>query len=337
MPLYIYQRKTGVYYIRGTVQRVSYDQSARTRVKAEAEAIRAKLEAEAFKRAVYGDRAVATFGEAAEGYLLAGGSPDHLGPLLLEIGVMPLRDLSQTFLDKLAVRMKPEAKAATRVRQIYTPVSAVMNFGAEQRLCDPVRFRKPKVESRRVDYLTPAEAETLLSFLPDRLKALVTFYLATGCRATEGLALDWRDVSPKGERVVFWDTKADYPRGVNLQARARALLPERGEGAVFPHWHGYDAVNQALGRICERKGFRHVSCHLFRHTWATWAMACTRDQTFLMQQGGWKSASMVARYAHPASADLADAVMDAKWEFDGREVVSIARMRDTSRRKGKRG
>lgn len=350
MPLSLYQRPNGLWHIRGTVQRKRYDQSARTRVKAEAEAIRAKLEAEAFKRAVYGDRAVATFGEAAEGYLLAGGAPDHLTPLLLEIGQTPLKDIKQTFLDRLAQRMKPSAKPATLVRQIYTPVSAVMNFGAEEGLCDPVRFRKPKVESRRVDYLTPAEAEILLGFLPDHLRRLVTFYLATGCRATEALALDWRDVSPKGERVVFWETKGGYARGVNLQRRARDLLPERTGGAVFPHWHGYDAVNLALRRLCARhdpngrpvksgdKGprFRHVHCHLFRHTWATWAYACTRDLTYLMQTGGWKSASMVTRYAHPASDDLADMVMDGGWEFGGREIISLAKAREISASKSKR-
>ncbi len=83
MPLKLYKRPNGVWHIRGTVQRVRYDQSARTRVKAEAEAIRAKLEADAFKRAVYGDRAVATFAEAAADYMRAGGSADHMTALLL--------------------------------------------------------------------------------------------------------------------------------------------------------------------------------------------------------------------------------------------------------------
>ena len=46
MPLRLYPRPNGVYHIRGTVQGRRYDQSARTRVKAEAEAIRAKLEAD---------------------------------------------------------------------------------------------------------------------------------------------------------------------------------------------------------------------------------------------------------------------------------------------------
>lgn len=340
MPLNLYQRPNGIWHIRGTVQQRRIDQSARTRDRAEAEAISAQLAAELFKRAVYGDRAVATFAEAADGYMAAGGSTDHLAPLLIKIGARKLADLKQADFDQLAREMKPKAKASTRVRQIYTPISAVMNYAAEQNLCDPIRLRKPKIEAGRVDYLTPAEAETLIGFLPDHLAKLVTFYLATGCRATEALDLEWRDVSPKGERVVFWDTKAGYPRGVQLQRRV--ILPERSEGPVWLNsagqpWHGYDAINLMLRRYTERhspsgepmkptdKGprFRHVHCHLFRHTWATWAYACTRDMTFLMQHAGWKSATMVMRYAHPASDDLAHAVQGHNWEFHGREIVRL--------------
>lgn len=327
MPLKLYERPNGIYHIRGTVQGRRVDESARTRSKAEAEAIRAKLEADIFTRSVYGDKAVATFAEAAEAYLLAGNAPDHLTPLLGRIGFTPLKDIDQAFVDKLADEMKPNAKPSTRVRQIYTPISAVMNHVAPK-LCDPVRFRKPSQGAGRIEYLTPAEVDALLDILPPYLQRLVTFYVATGCRATEALNLEWRDVSPAAERIIFWETKAGYSRGVDLQHRARKALPQRPEepGFVFLNsrgepWHGYDAVNLMLRRICERHGFkRHVHCHMLRHTWATWAYAVTRDLNFLMAQGGWKSASMVLRYAHAGSADLATEVKAHGWEIRGKPV-----------------
>lgn len=341
MPLKLYPRPNGIFHIRGTVQGRRVDESARTRVRSEAEQVRAKLEAELFKRAVYGDRAVATFAEAAESYLLAGKPSDHLLPLIDRIGLTPLAKIDQDFVDRLAVEMKPDAKPATRIRQVYTPISAVMNHAAPK-LCEPIKLVKPKGSGKRVDFLTPGEVETLLGFLPPHLSRLVTFYVATGCRATEALNLEWRDVSPKGERVVFWETKTDYARGVDLQHRARRDLPTRPEenGFVWLNsdgdpWHGYDAINLMLRRYCERHGpdgrrltaaqiadpkaprFRHVHCHLLRHTWATWAYAVTRDLTFLMGQGGWRSPTMVLRYAHTASADLAQQVKDHGWEIRG--------------------
>jgi integrase len=339
MPLKLYPRPNGIFHIRGTVQGRRVDESSRTRIKAEAEAIRAKLEADLFKRAVYGDKAVATFAEAALVYLEAGKAGDHLAALISEIGLDRLSDIDQNFVDRLAKRMKPNAAPATLIRQIYTPISAVMNFSAPK-LCDAVKFSKPKGAGARVDFLTPKEVEILLGFLPARYKRLVTFYIATGCRATEALDLEWRDVSPEGERVVFWETKGAYPRGVNLQKRAREALPARpdpAEGMVWLNskgraWHGYDAINLMLGRYCARHSpsgarltaeeraagaptFRHVHCHLFRHTWATWAYAVTKDLTFVMGQGGWKSVAMVMRYTHVGSDDLAREVKAAGWEI----------------------
>lgn len=331
MPLKLYPRPNGIWHIRGTVQGVRYDQSARTRSRAEAEAIRAKLEADAFKRAVYGAESVATFSEAAIGYLKAGGDPEHLPPLLARIGDRRLLEINQMVVDELAAERK--VKPSTLVRQVYTPVLAVLNFAAQQGLCGRPTIRKPKIKTTRTDYLTPSEVEAWIKHLPPYLAQLVTFYLGTGCRASEALALDWQDVSPEAERVVFWRTKKDYPRGVDLPGRVRKVLPERGEGAVFLNsrgepWHGYDAINLMLGRIREQKAkdgvkLPAVHCHLFRHTWATWAYACTRDLTFVMQQGGWRSLTILGRYTHAGSPDLAREVLAQGWEFGGREISGL--------------
>lgn len=344
MPLYLYKRPGSKnWYIRGSVQDEQFDRSAKTTVRAEAEQLRAKLEAESFKAQVYGKRSVGTFSQAVTAYLRAGGDKSHLAGLLDRIGDASLRDVNQALLDDLASQ-RPDAKPATLVRQIYAPVSAVVNFAASDaggRLCEPVKFRKPKIKNARVAYLTPREAQDWLDALSidhAYLGELVEFYLATGCRATEALSLPWKDVSPGGERVVFWDTKGDYPRGVDTY-RGLPARPDRATGAVFLNsrgepWHGYDAINLMLKRIRARRevailggsklpalAFAH--CHLFRHTWATWAYACTRDLTFLMQQGGWRSLAMVGRYTHVGSRDLAQEVLDYGWEFSGRHIAGL--------------
>lgn len=339
MPLKLYKRPgSEIYYIRGKVQHLSWDRSAKTTSRGEAEALRAKIEAELFKRAVYGDKAVATFDEAVTLYLDADGSPDHLEPIMDRIGHRLLSDVNQALVDNLARELKPKASASTRVRQIYTPILAVMNQAAVAGICDPIKLRKPKVAGGRTAYLTPQEVEDWLDALPDHLKRIVTFYVGTGCRATEGLSLVWRDVTLGERRAVFWEdqTKGGYSRGADLQPRVRKLLPERrkADAAVFVNsrdqpWHGYDAINLMLKRIKARRdkliaegsnlpALTPAHCHLFRHTWATWAYACTRDLTLLMSQGGWRSVSMVMRYTHVATDDLADAVLAAGWEFDGR-------------------
>jgi len=351
MPLNLYRRPSSpIWYIRGKVQHFSVDRSAKTTDRSQAEALRAKLEADLFKRAVYGDKAVATFDEAVTLYLNADGSPDHLEPIMDRIGHRRLSDVNQALADGLARELKPNAVASTRIRQIYTPILAVMNAAAEAGLCDPIKLRKPKVGAGRTEYLTPQEAEDWLSALPPHLRRVVTFYLGTGCRATEGLSLIWKDVTLGERRAVFWDTKAGYARGADLGRRVRGQLPERAtksDAYVFRNkagdaWHAYDAINLMLKRVRARRE-RQIAegaklphlvpahCHLFRHTWATWAYACTRDLTFLMSQGGWKSASMVMRYTHVATDDLAGAVLDAGWEFGGKELPRPPKRRARSR------
>lgn len=321
MSLRLYKRPNGIWHIRGVVQGERFDNSSKTRVRGEAEAIRAKWEADAFKRAVYGERAVGTFADAVAAYIIAGGEAAHLDPLLDAFGSYRLSEITQTEIDKLAA--KSAVKPATLVRRVYTPLLAILNLAADQGLCDPPRIRKPAVRGARTAFLTPAEAEAWIVALPPHLSRLVTFYIGTGCRASEALGLQWKDVSLEAERVTLWDTKGGYPRGVDLQSRVRKALGERGTGHVFRNsrgepWHGYDAINLMLRRTRARApDLTPAHCHLFRHTWATWAYATTHDLTFLMQQGGWRSATMVLRYAHAASDDLARAVKRAGWEIRG--------------------
>lgn len=346
MSLTLTRRPSGIYHLRGTVQKQRVDESTRTRDLKEAQQIKAERETELFRRAVFGAKAVATFAEAASLYMEAGKSDEYLEALIAEVGLKPIRDFDQHFVDQLAARMKPNAKPSTRIRTVYTPISSVMNFVAPK-LCDYVRFAKPKGASQRVDYLTPDEAEILLGFLTPALRCLVIFMLGTGCRISEALNLRWQDVSSKNSRVTFWDTKMGYARGVDLQERVRREMPSRSkdkQAFVFLNkegqpWRDYDAVNLALKRACSTRlptgrlrtkderewesmgetlpRFRPVHCHLFRHTWATWAYAVTRDLTVLMSQGGWRSATMVMRYAHAASPDLADDVLAHGWEILG--------------------
>ena len=333
MSIKLYLRPSGVYHLRGTVQGQRVDQSARTFSRSEADAIRVKIEADLFKRAVYGEKSVAIFDAAVALYLGAGGSPDHLGPIMDAIGHRWLPDIKQGLIDKLAIDLKPNASPATRLRQIYTPILAVMNLAAESGMCDPIKIKKPKVRTGRTEYLTPQEVEDWLNALPAHLKRLVTLYVGTGCRASEGLHLIWKDVTFGEKRAVFWETKGDYSRGIDLQQRVRDQLPARGEqhtDQVFLNsrgepWHAYDAINLMLKKIRARRAkdiaagavllppLAPAHCHLFRHTWATWAYACTKDLTFLMSQGGWKSVSMVMRYTHVATDDLADEVRRLGW------------------------
>lgn len=324
MPIKPYGRPSGWYHLRGAHFGIRVDRSAGTRSFEQARLLAAKLEAEIFERHVKGDKAVATFAEAAAGYLRGGGDGTHMSALIHAFGARRLRDISQADLDRFAHTRLPQAQDATRLRKIYTPFIATWNWAVRDNLAEPRRWQKPQPGQKRVDWRTPEEIETLLGAIPNAAaRGLIAFYVGAGARATEALDLEWRDVSPAAERVTLWETKGGYARHVDLPARVRAALPaRRADGAVFLNsrgqpWHAYDAVNLVLKRACRKAGLPRLSCHVLRHTWASWAYATTRDLDFVMKQGGWRSPELAMRYVHAGTDDLAEAVRVHNWEIGG--------------------
>lgn len=334
MPLNVYKRPSGVFHIRGTHCGQRVDRSSGARTLKDARAIASKWEKEIFERYVYGTKAVATFAEAAAGYLRSGGSADFLEPILLAVGSKPLKDLSQVDLDALAHKLYPTAQGSTRNRRVYTPFIAVFSYAALAGLSDRRVWKRPKQPQGRLDWRTPAEIERLLAAVTPSARAICTFYVGTGARASEAVALDWKDITPAAQRAVLWETKSGYSRHVDLCPRTRAALPARPVegGAVFlsargTPWHAYDALNLALRRACDDIGIEHLSCHTLRHTWATWAYAVTRDLPWLMQQGGWRTAQLAMRYTHVGARDLADEVLAHGWHANIKGSATQAPLR----------
>lgn len=322
-----YRRPSGVYHLRGTYLGVRVDESARTRSAEHAKILAAKAQNDIFERYVKGPQAVATFAEAAADYLSGGGEGRYMTPLIEHFGLTKLAAIDQAALDAAAAKLYPDAAPATRRRQVYAPFIACWKVAVAAKKAEAREWKRPDAGKRRVTWLWPEEAEKLLAALEPNTRALVTFYLGSGCRASEALNLTWADVSPAAQRVTLWeeDTKSGRMRSVDLGARVREAMPPRREpdDLVFLNsrgleWHAYDAINLALRRACKRAGVRRVSCHVLRHTWATWAYALHRDLELLMAQGGWASPELAMRYMHGGTDDLAAAVRAHNWELLGK-------------------
>lgn len=317
MPLNVYRRKSGWYHIRGSHHGRRVDQSARTRIRAEAQRVKEAIERRIFDEQVLQKPPTRTFAEAAVGYMQSGGERRYLAPILERIGKLELAKIGQAVIDETAATLYPGVKSSTLNRHVYTPISAVLNWAVDEGWMAARRIRRPTQPQGRVDWRTPDEIADLIDACPEDLAAIVTFYVGTLARASEGLDLDWRDVSPMGERVILWETKGGYSRHVDLQPRVRAVLPIRSEGRVWTRWNAYDAINTALRRVCRRSGLPAISCHVLRHTGATWLYALSHDLDLLMKVGGWRSVAMAMRYVHAGSPDLADAVKVHGWEVPG--------------------
>lgn len=384
--LYPYKHpKSGILYIRGSYLGVAVDESARTRDRTICAGVIKKREREIYEQVILGKTRDRSFAEAAIGYMNSEGERKYLAPILaakidvdgrsIAFGEVLLKDVDQAMIDSIAALLYPTAKSSTRNRHVYTPISAVLSWASDQKSWQfsHSRVRRPKQPKGRLDWRTPQEIEWWLARVGD-IKPLITAYVGTGARASEMLGLKWPNVTPALHRLTLWEdeTKAETARGVDLQMRVRAVMPERpanNRGHVWlkadgEPWSAYDAINnrlwnvtarearaaateserqelaenQAIARtlkvvglerrraagkrvreiiaaIAQREDIPRIHCHVFRHTWATWAYAVTRDMPWVMAQGGWASTTLAMRYIHVGAADLAEDVVAHGWEI----------------------
>jgi integrase len=163
---------------------------------------------------------------------------------------------------------------------------------------------------RRVRFLRREEADRLIEALPEHMKPIVEFALATGCRAGEILGLEWTRVDL--DRKVAWldhgTTKSGDGRGIPLNADAVAALEStRGQNPRWCFTFGGKRIQQsstAWDKAKQRAGIEDFRFHDLRHTWASWHVQSGTSLPELMELGGWKSYEMVLRYAHLAPEKL---------------------------------
>src|SRR5262245_33571874 len=327
------KKRGNTWHIHGTVRGISVRETTGTADRKAAEALRIKREAEILQRSIHGAAASATFEEAALSYLELGGSEAFLQPIIDRIAKTPLAKIDQDFSDKLALAMFPNNKPSSRIRSVYTPISAVLHHAAERKLCSKPSISRPKAGPGRVRWLQPAEAERLIDACSPHLRPLVGFLFATGARLSEALYLDWRDVDLVRGHAQFLETKNGEARGVPLHARViheLRLLGPKESGAVFltrdgkpyeaPREHdgnrGGGQIKTAFDTACRRAGIKDFTPHCCRHTWATWHYQANHDLQLLMRVGGWKTLAMVLRYAHANSEHAATSVAAALSHWD---------------------
>jgi integrase len=339
MSLKLYRKRGSPnWYIRGTVRGIVVDESSRVAERSAAESIRIKREAECLQASIFGRKATTTFLEAAISYLENGGEKRFMAPLLTHFGTQPLGTIDQAAIDRAAKALCPTSASSTVNRQVYTPVSAVLKYAAARGWCEHRQIKRPKPPKGRTSWLTPADAERLIDACSPHLRPLVIFLLYTGARLAEALYLDWQQLDLERAEVQFLETKNGDARGVPLHPRVRAVLGELKHriGEVFrrpdgqPYMRKLDGGGQiktAFKAACRRAGIKDFTPHGCRHTWATWHYARNKDLTALMHLGGWRSYSMVLRYAHMNVSHLAPSIDALPWEKSGKPSALIGEIK----------
>ena len=245
-----------------------------------------------------------TFASAAAAYMKAGGERTYVRRLLDYFGDQPLSHFNQAAIDAAAVGIYPSGTPATRNRQVYTPVSAILRHGGAR-----MDMRRPKgsVGNKQTAWLWPEQAEAIFAEaekLDPEFRSLLVVLCYTGLRLSEALNLTWENVRLAEGFAYVPDTKMDEPRAVFLPPVAVAAMGNlisdlRGNVFRFhKSGHLYHLLKASFFKagvvVPQRSAF-----HIFRHTYATWMRRYAgADSQALISTGAWKDRKSVDRYTH---------------------------------------
>lgn len=315
--------------------------STGTEDREEAEAYLAKLQHEAYRAGYLGVKPRRTWQEAVVRYLSLKG---HLRDVEKQrrlcvkldayLGSLRLNDITGDVIWSIVEGESKKGNKPATINRALALVRGILRMAHfDWQWIDAIpRVRLLPGEVERDRWLTKEEAARLLSFCPPHLSALVRFALATGCRAREIAGLEWNRVDL--ERATAWldHTKNGTPRGVPLNRDALAVLEgERGKHPEFCFtFRGkpirYEMTNTAWQRAVRLAGLGDLRFHDLRHTWASWHRQSGTSTDELRELGGWKSRSMVDRYAKFATDHLAAAATRIESRRDA-NVTKSARFR----------
>lgn len=218
-----------------------------------------------------------------------------------------LDQVSRDMIDRIVSRQL--ARRSDRTKDLYVALIRAMFRKAmrEWEWLDQIPSFKTYARGGkvRVRYLTHDQAKALLERLPAHQREVVRFALATGLRQGNILGLTWDrvDMTRRIATIGHGDTKNGEAIGIPLNDIALGVL-ERQQGKHRTHvftFRGAPLRNantrtwRAALKACGIKDFRW---HDLRHTWATWLRQNDVPTWVLQELGGWKSETMVRRYAH---------------------------------------
>ena len=319
----LYKRKDSAYWwiklpaIKGELK--PFYCSTGTANKRQAQKLHDKLKTERWEQEQLGVKPRRTWDEAAARFLV---ETTHkrtqawdksmlkwFQPLL---GGKGLEEINRAFLDEIRLE-RSKGVAPVTVNRYMALVRAIL-----RKACFDWEWidRVPKVgmlrdKGGRIRSLTQEEFARLLDELPEHLRDMAVFSVATGLRQGNVTRLQWHQISM--ERRHLWvsadEHKNGKPHSVPLNEPAMQVLEKR-KGDHPTHVFTYEGnpivqVNTKAWRAAlKRAGIEDFRWHDLRHTFATWHRQAGTPTHELQRLGGWKTLEMVERYAHVAPEGL---------------------------------
>jgi integrase len=315
MPLKIFKRPgSTVWQYRGTLAGHRLRGSTGATDRQTAERIASEVENKFWRRGLDGKEKALTWPKAVSLYLQAGKPTRYLVPLSKYWGDALVKDMNAGSIRQAAMDIHSSAKNSTRNTQVITPTLAVINHCAELQLCQPLRMKRLKIDTK---VKKPVTLEWINAFRnhADRadVGALALFMFATGARVSEALAVRWNDLDFSKRTVLIRQTKLGNERVAHLPADllvALGNLPRVREPFAIP----YMTARDAWDRTVKAAGIEPLTFHSCRHGFATALHHKGVGVKTIAKLGGWKSAKQLFEtYLHAdEDATITDRLFDTE-------------------------
>lgn len=296
--------------------------SAETEDRKAAQEYHDKIKHESWRVAKLGDRPIYTWKDAVVRWINEMShkrsietDKTHLRWLDGHLGDYKLADITRDKVEQLRQAKISEGCSNGRVNRMLALVRSILRkCEREWDMLEQSPFvRMMQEPKRRVRWLTHAEAEKLITELPDHLSEMTRFALATGLRDSNITGLQWSQIDM--QRRCAWihhdQSKNGKAFAIPLNETAVAII-RRQMGNHLTHvftFKGHPVLrcnNSAWRKALIRAGIKDFRFHDLRHTWASWHVQAGTPLHVLQELGGWQNRDMVMRYAHLSPGHLAD-------------------------------
>jgi integrase len=326
------RRRGKTFHLRGSIRvgretRIVKEHSTGCNSRDDADAYRAKLEAEIRDEILHGPRGRTQSLTVADAGLRYMGRPGglrsydlwRLDQINRIVGDRPIASVGEAWAEFRRARCG--GLDPSTVQRFRATFQAAINYLAGEEGFDaprlPKRPRGERIDKKRIRYLTESQADRLVASYAEHVRPIATTLRWQGMRIGEALRIDWVNVDWMKNAIFIAESKNGEPRTVSMHKQTRAALHRlwvsRGsphEGAAFltqlgnPYNDARDykfpsgsPIKKAHATACRRASIADFHVHDWRHHWACQCVMAGIDLETIKQEGGWKSLRMVERYA----------------------------------------
>lgn len=259
------------------------------------------------------------------------------------IGGVAFPDIAPIHIEKIKKNLMDAQRSPRSIQYCLAVTRQIFNYAFMHGLFNgdnPVKkVKQPKVDNKRLRFLTVEEADLLLSFLKieaPELREMALISLHCGLRASEIFSLSWIDININQDTIVVRDPKIKT-RVAHMTETIRNLFLSKDIGKptdlIFPAADGQKRkeVSTAFRRIVKKIGFNdgikdrrnRVVFHTLRHTYASWLVQEGESLYTVKELMGHSTLAMTERYSHLAPGDTKKAVKKIENKLNKGTVVSF--------------